>query len=77
MGATPYLFRSGFNGGISFCEDCRPADYPREQLKQGIAEGKRIRKYFFGDLYSLTEVTASADRTGPGRIYHSAARTTA
>lgn len=61
MGASPYLLRSGFNGGISFCEDCRPADYPRDQLKQGIAEGKRIRKYFFGDLYSLSEVTASPE----------------
>jgi len=71
MGATPYLFRSGFNGGISFCEDCRPADYPREQLKQGIAEGKRIRKYFFGDLYSLTEVTASAENWSVSQ-YHRA-----
>jgi len=59
MGATPYLFRSGFNAGIAFCEDCRPADYPRELLKQGIAEGKRLRKYFFGDFYTLTEVTTS------------------
>ena len=51
MGATPYLFRSGFNAGIAFGEDMRPKDYPRELLKQGIAEGKRIRKYFFGDFY--------------------------
>ena len=46
MGATPYLFRSGFNAGISFGEDCRPAGYPLELLKQAIAEGKRIRKYY-------------------------------
>ena len=57
MGATPYLFRSGFNGGISFCEDVRPADYPRELLKKAIAEGKRIRKYYFGNFYPLTPVT--------------------
>ncbi len=57
MGATPYLFRSGFNAGIAFCEDCRPADYPREMLKQAIAEGKRIRKYYFGDFYVLGNVT--------------------
>jgi len=56
-GATPYLFRSGFNAGISFCEDIRSEDYPREMLEQAIAEGKRIRKYYFGDLYALTEVT--------------------
>jgi alpha-galactosidase len=61
MGAAPYLFRSGFNAGISFCEDCRPADYPRALLKQAVAEGKRIRKYFFGSFYPLSEVT-----TNPG-----------
>jgi len=59
MGATPYLFRSGFNGGISFAEDCRPNDYPRDLLKQAIAEGKRIRPFFFGDCYPLSEVTMS------------------
>ena len=58
MGATPYLFRSGLNGGgISFAEDVRPPDYPREQLKQAIAEAKRLRPYFFGDLYVLSDVT--------------------
>ncbi len=58
MGATPYLFRSGVNGGgISFCEDVRPADYPREMLKQAIAEAKRVRKYYLGDYYPLTNVT--------------------
>lgn len=57
MGATPYLFRSGFNGGISFCEDVRPADYPRDLLKSAIKEGKRIRKYYFGDFYPLTRVS--------------------
>ncbi len=61
MGATPYLFRSGFNAGIAFGEDVRSADYPHELLKQAVAEGKRIRKYFFGDFYPLTEVTASPE----------------
>jgi alpha-galactosidase len=55
MGANPYLFRSGFNAGIAFCEDVRPKDYPRDLLKKGIAEGKRIRKYFFGNFYPLVE----------------------
>ena len=59
MGATPYLFRSGFNAGIAFCEDCRPKDYPRDQLKQAIAEAKRIRKYYSGDFYPLAETTTS------------------
>ena len=60
MGADPYNFRSGFNAGISFCEDCRPGDYPRDLLEQAIEEGKRIRKYYFGNFYPLDEVTTSA-----------------
>ncbi|MBN2295551.1 MAG: NPCBM/NEW2 domain-containing protein [Pirellulales bacterium] len=60
MGVTPYLFRSGFNAGISFCEDCRPKDYPRDMLKQAIAEGNRIRKYYFGNFYPLSEVDTDA-----------------
>jgi len=62
MGATPYLFRSGFNAGIAFAEDVRPGEYPRDLLKQGIAEGKRIRKYFYGDFYPLVE--SGADPRG-------------
>ncbi len=62
MGATPYLFRSGFNAGIAFCEDVRSVAYPRDLLKRGIAEGKRIRKYFFGNFYPLVE--SGADPRG-------------
>jgi alpha-galactosidase len=62
MGATPYLFRSGFNAGIAFAEDIKQADYPRDLLRQGIAEGKRIRKYFYGDFYPLVE--SGADQSG-------------
>jgi alpha-galactosidase len=61
MGSSPYYFRSGFNGGIAFAEDCRPADYPREQLQQAIAEAKRIRPYWFGDFFPLS--TPSLDPT--------------
>ena len=61
MGATPYLFRSGFNAGIAFGEDVRSAAYPHDLLRQGIAEGKRIREYFFGDFYPLTEVMTSPE----------------
>ena len=50
MGASPYLFRSGMNAGISFCEDCRPADYPRDLLSQAIAEAKRVRTVFLRRL---------------------------
>jgi len=59
MGADPYNFRSAFNGGISFCEDVRPENYPREMLRDAIAEGKRIRKYYFGNQYALTNITTS------------------
>ncbi len=59
MGSDPYRFRSGFNGGIAFCEDIRGADYPRDQLRDAIAEGKRIRKYWFGDFYALSDITTS------------------
>jgi alpha-galactosidase len=59
MGACPYHFRSGFNAGTSFCEDIRAEDYPRDLLAQGIAEGKRIRKYYAGDFYALSDVTTS------------------
>jgi len=57
MGSSPYLFRSGLNAGNQFGEDCRPAGYPREQLKQAIAEAKRLRPYFFGDFYAIGPVT--------------------
>jgi alpha-galactosidase len=60
MGAAPYHFRSGYNGGIAFAEDIRPKDYPRELLKQGIAEGKRLRKYLLGNYYPLYVPTVSA-----------------
>jgi len=59
MGADPYNFRSGFNGGISFCEDTRPEAYPRDLLRAAIAEGKRIRKYYFGNQYALTDITTN------------------
>jgi len=54
------MFRSGFNGGIAFSDDCRPAGYPRDLLRNAVAEGKRIRKYYFGDFYPLVPVTDGA-----------------
>jgi alpha-galactosidase len=61
MAGPRYLFRSGYNAGSSFCEDCRPPDYPRESLKLAIAEGKRIRKYYAGNFHPLNEVSTSAE----------------
>lgn len=59
MGADPYRFRSGFNGGIAFAEDVRGDDYPRDLLREAIEEGKRLRPYWLGDFYALSEVTTS------------------
>lgn len=61
MGAAPYLFRSGLNGGIAFCEDVRRKDYPREDLRRAIAEAKRLRPYFAGDF--TAHAGADADPT--------------
>jgi len=60
MGATPYMFRSGFNGGITFSDDCRVGGYPRDLLRSAIVEGRRIRKYYFGNFYPLVPVTNRA-----------------
>jgi len=57
VGTNPYCFRSGFNGGSCLDDDMLSADYPRDQLKQAIAEGNRIRKYYLGDFFALTKVT--------------------
>jgi alpha-galactosidase len=59
MGATPYFVRSGFNGGLDFAQDTRPKEFPREQLRRGIAECKRLRKFWLGDFYPLSEATAN------------------
>ena len=57
IGAEPYHFRSGFNAGIVL--DDRPEAKEGDLRKTAIAEGKRIRKYFFGDFYVLSPVTVS------------------
>jgi len=57
IGAKPYYFRSGFNYGVPIAE--RPLENELEMLKQGIAEGKRLRKYWFGDFYPLSRITMS------------------
>jgi len=59
MGASPYFFRSGFNGGIDFCQDMRRDSFPRELLRKGIEEGKRIRPYWLGDFYPVSEVNTN------------------
>jgi len=53
-GSSPYHMRSNFNGGLAFGDDIRPDDYPRDELRQGLAECARLRKYLLGDFYPLT-----------------------
>ena len=67
MGTTPYLFRSGFNGGIAFAEDCRGKDFPRDQLRQAIAEGQQMRPVLAGRLLSALRAHAR-----PGRLVRAA-----
>ncbi len=59
IGAKPYYFRSGFNYGVPLAE--RPRAGEKGLLKQGIAEGKRLRKYWLGDFYPLTAVTTNPE----------------
>lgn len=56
-GADPYNLRSGANGCITFCDDVRKDGYPRDLLKQGIKEVRRIRKYWYGNFYPLSGLT--------------------
>jgi hypothetical protein len=57
VGVDPYLWRSAFNAGISSLEDCRGWDYSRDTLRLAIAEGQRLRMYYYGDFYVLSPVT--------------------
>lgn len=61
MGAEPYYVRSGFNGGLFFWDDMLRDDYPSGQLRQGIVEAKRIRKYLLGDFWPLTKASTSTE----------------
>ena len=70
MGSEPYHFRSGFNSGIPFCEDCRNPDYPKDQLIAAIREGKRIRPYFAGDFYVLTPFSGTSHDNWCAMQYH-------
>jgi len=57
VGADPYQFRSGFNGGIIFLDEITHSEFSRDLFKSAIMEGKRIRKYYFGNFYPLTKVS--------------------
>lgn len=53
MGGEPYYVRSAFNSGLTFNDDTRRPDFPKEPLRRGIAECKRLRQYVLGDFYPL------------------------
>ena len=57
MGSSPYLFRSGFNAGISFGEDVRPAGYPRAELVKGDRRRQADPQILVRRFYPLSTVT--------------------
>lgn len=63
-----YQFRSALSAGIvtglddfGLCDHWRKADFPWEWLKVRIREAKRLRPYFYGDLYPLTACVINPD----------------
>ena len=54
IGSDPYDFRSGFNGCVTLVD--RPTKEKRAEMKAAFAEARRLRKYYFGDFYALTDV---------------------
>ena len=56
----PYACRSVMTQGASLCMDPRPADFPLAAGQRAIAEIKRLRPFFLGDIYHLLPLTTSA-----------------
>jgi len=55
----PYSFRSAMTSSVVLYERIRHDGFPDELAKQGIAELKRLRPLFLGDLYPLLPLTTS------------------
>lgn len=55
----PYSFRSAMTTGVPAYLDLRSPDLDRPQARAAIAELKRLRPYFLGDLYPLLPLTTS------------------
>lgn len=59
-GPNPYFVRSGYNTGLSFVGDTRPASFDKKEMMKAIAECKRLRKYALGNFYSLFNADSTA-----------------
>jgi alpha-galactosidase len=55
----PYSFRSAMTAGVPAYLDLRDPALDRDQARAAIAELKRLRPYFLGDLYPLLPITTS------------------
>jgi alpha-galactosidase len=55
----PYSFRSAMSPGIVIYTDTESREFAAESARQGIAELKRLRPLFLGDLYPLLPLTTS------------------
>ncbi|MFV2070807.1 MAG: hypothetical protein ACC645_27890, partial [Pirellulales bacterium] len=55
----PYSFRSAMTSSVVLYERILHNDFPVELASKGIAELKRIRPLFVGDIYPLMELTTS------------------
>jgi len=55
----PYCFRSGMSMGIALYGDIQRKSFPREKARQAIAELKKLRPLFLGDIYPLLKLTSS------------------
>ena len=55
----PYSFRSAMTSSVVLYERILHKDFPAELARKGIAELKRLRPLFVGDIYPLMELTTS------------------
>jgi len=55
----PYCFRSAMSSGVVLYNDLESRDFSSDLARQGIAELKRLRPYFQGDIYPLLNLTTS------------------
>ncbi len=58
---TPYYFRSTMSSALVISWDVNKGDFSTAQAQASIEEYKRLRPYFYGDYYPLTEYSTGAD----------------
>ncbi|MFN8007739.1 MAG: alpha-galactosidase [Terriglobia bacterium] len=58
----PYTTRSLMSAGMALTWDIRKSDFNVPLARKLVREQNDIRKYFYGDLYPLTEITSSEQK---------------